>query len=53
MTAPKNRPPSMPTTRSTSSRDPAARAEIGGHVRVVGFLDIRHVVRNVAYREYG
>ena len=53
MIAPINRPPSMPTTPSTSSRDPAVRAKIGGRVCVVGLFDIRHVVRNVAYREYG
>jgi hypothetical protein len=47
-----NRPPSMPTTQSTSSGDPAARAEVGGCVCVVGLLEIRHVVRYVAYREY-
>jgi len=35
-----NRPPSMSTTPSTSSRDPAVRVEVGGRVRV----DIRHVV---------
>jgi len=51
MIAPINRSPSIPTTPSTSSRDPAARAEIGGHVHVVGLLDIPHVVGYVAYRE--
>ena len=51
MIAPIDRPPSMPTTPS-SSHDPAARAEVGRRVRVVGLLEIRHVVRYVAYREY-
>jgi hypothetical protein len=51
MIAPIDRPPSMPTP-STSSRDPAARAEVSGHVRVVGLLEIRQVVGYVTYREY-
>ena len=48
-----NRPPLRPTTPSTSSRNPAARVEVGGRVCVVGLLDIRHVVGYVAYRECG
>ena len=43
----------MPVTPSTSSRDPAARAEVGGRVRVVGLLDIHYVVGYVADREHG